>query len=98
MVQWEGYDEKSWEPERNFVSFTLSDYWKDKVDKFGKVKDGEKEKESQGQKREEDVEEVVNDEREYQILSIEDHERIDGVLFEKVEWKDEKYRGEGTRK
>jgi hypothetical protein len=78
-VKWEGYEDVTWEKEDNLANTSiLTEYWKNKVDEMGIVKETR-------QKRKEDG--YDGDEREYDVEKILDHEKYEGdVFFYKVEW------------
>jgi hypothetical protein len=89
-VKWVGYAEKTWVNERDFVGFSLCEYWKDKVDAIQGIKEAATKKITH---RCGDAPENGDGEDDsYRIASIEDHERIEGTIFYKVLWE-----GQGER-
>jgi len=68
------------------AEWTVSDFWKEKVDELNEIKE---KKEKEKGKNEKCEEKGMRDEASYEVVKIEDHERIEGIFFYKVKWKEE---------
>jgi len=83
LVRWKGFDDYEWLEEKDFVGFSLCEYWKDKVDEAEGMHEGGK---GMLERKNEDEGDV---DASYTMKKIINHMRLEGVMFYNVAWNDD---------